>query len=108
MVNYFMKLGQMAKFIDLPTSPHELIALAANHFPGKVRGAMIMAKSNSFKDMLQLTEGLARKYDEQYPENTGDNLPRRVEASAFMQEEWTQCPDVSSNNWTPPMAMHLE
>ena len=53
MCDYFLKMGQLAKFVDPPISPQEIISLVANHFPTEARSAIIISKPNTFKETMQ-------------------------------------------------------
>ncbi len=58
MCDYFLKMGQLAKFVDPPISPQELISLVANHFPTEARSAIIISKPKTFKETMQLLKEL--------------------------------------------------
>lgn len=58
MADYFMKMGQKAKYLDpeIPTS--EFLAHMANHFPSDIRSALIISKPRDAKEMLRLLKEL--------------------------------------------------
>jgi hypothetical protein len=58
MCDYFLKMGQLAKFLDPAISSKELISLVANHFPTETRSAIIISKPKSFKETMQLLKEL--------------------------------------------------
>ena len=69
---HFMKMAQLAKFLDPPIGPQELISLVAGHFTNDIRSTIIVSRPNSLKEVMQLLKDLKG--------NSGQNVGRPVES----------------------------
>ena len=66
----FLRMAQLAKFLDPPIGPQELISLVAGHFTRDIRSA-IVSRPNSLKETMKLLKDLQG--------NTGLNVCRTSE-----------------------------
>jgi len=55
---YFMKMAQLAKFLDPPIGPLELISIVAGHFPSDLRSAIIVSRPSLLKETMKLLKDL--------------------------------------------------
>ena len=51
---HFMKMAQLAKFLDPAKGPPELLSLVTGHFPSNIRRAIIVSRQSSLKEMMKL------------------------------------------------------
>ena len=95
MCDYFLEMGQLAKFVDPPISPQELISLVANHFPTEARSAIIISKPKTFKETMQLLKELLvgisqTPFRENYRRMDDNNMwKREVNALPYGKRAWS-------------------
>lgn len=58
MADYFIQIGQLARLLDPPITPEELINLVANHFAPEIRSAIIVSKPRTCEQTVNLLKEL--------------------------------------------------
>ena len=97
MCDYFLEMGQLAKFVDPPISPQELISLMANYFPTEARSAIILSKPKTFKQTMQLLEelqiGISQTPFRENVRRMDDNYMWKREVNALTYGKRARSPD---------------
>ena len=90
MVDYFINIGQCAKYLvpEIPTG--ELISMIANHFPPDIRSAIIIKRPCDIPEMMKLLKDLQPARYKTYVfqgENTGSKMSRDDNSSNYQSRK---------------------
>ena len=101
MAEYFIVMGQQARFLDPVVPMGEFIGLMANHYPLDVRSVMIVSKPQGPQEAIKLLKELQPLTKSSFP--NFDNRPRennapikKSELAQIFFKEWAG-PDNRSN-----------
>ena len=83
MVEYFIRLGQQAKFLEPPVPMEEFIIAIANHYPPEIRSAIVISRPHSVTEMMNLLKELQPNPSRQFAFMEG----RREAGSAMKKTE---------------------
>ena len=73
MADYFIQNGQLARLLDPPITPEELINLIADHYAPEIRSAIIVSRPRTYEEMVSLLKELQ---GHQNSSDSGENRRR--------------------------------